>query len=50
MRSRDSNREDTSAFNEGLDYELNSIERQVKKQDMAANVAALQSDLLGVPE
>jgi OmpA-OmpF porin, OOP family len=33
------------AFNGGSEYELNIIERQVMKQDVAANAAALQSGL-----
>jgi outer membrane protein OmpA-like peptidoglycan-associated protein len=33
------------AFNEGRQYELNIIERQLMKQDVVANAAALQSGL-----
>jgi outer membrane protein OmpA-like peptidoglycan-associated protein len=33
------------AFNEGRQYELNIIERQVMKQDVVANAAALQAGL-----
>ena len=33
------------AFNEGSEYELNIIERQAMKQDVAANAMALQSGL-----